>query len=762
MRNKSLQFTVVSLFMMISTICAQNVIVHDNAQFAASELYVHLKKICNQEYSIVTEKEFAGDKPAFYVGQTAFAKKQGIDFASFAPEEWLYCTKDGSIILTGHEHNGSEYAVWHFLENELGVRWFTFESTYIPKKDKLAFGELNKRGKPAFLERQIYSASWRHGLQQKLLAQNIEFERRNRFNERWSPVRLSRQVNHCHSFYDYVSPDKYFKEHPEYFSMNKEGKRHFGKGRAYSQLCLSNPEVAQVAIKHLREYIAKDRTTLPKEKWPIMYDISQLDCTDDICQCPECRKIIDAEGGDSALVVLFVNRVAEAIADDYPEILLRTFAYVSTEKAPKTYRPAKNVVIRWCDVYTRSDCYRPLTSKFNDRQRELVDGWRKLDAHLALWDYWNMDIDGPYFTPPRVETMVDAIAPDMKYFRSSGFDMIFIEGETFQFRNPQNFYDLQYWMGTHLMEDPDLDPEALIADFVEKHYGPAAPKMREALEMLRKAVREDTEPMYYIIRSLRQYQTASFVNKFYGILKEARALTPEGSDYRFRVEKELLTPMAVMMATQGFVSSERRKELLDEYKAYKTARLDKYAAPDKRSELDKALQDDLDKFGFEVELPEQFKKYSSDQIRLLAYPQFATTEPDADSVTGRALASPPESPNYMHIMKQQAGHLKPSWFGAYDYPSKRSIQLNLNDIPQDEKYHWYRIGKFEIGKRSIVWGFFWRMEVKLDQFWTPADGAPEYNTWTVWISAKLTGPAYVKDSKKENRIFLDQVILVKE
>ena len=47
--------------MMISTMCAQNVIVHADAEFAASELYVHLKKICNQEYSIVTEKEFAGD-----------------------------------------------------------------------------------------------------------------------------------------------------------------------------------------------------------------------------------------------------------------------------------------------------------------------------------------------------------------------------------------------------------------------------------------------------------------------------------------------------------------------------------------------------------------------------------------------------------------------------------------------------------------------------------------------------------------------------
>ncbi len=748
--------------MVLSTLYAQEVIVHANAQFAASELYVHLKKVFGREFSIVSEEEFAGGKAAFYVGQTAFAKKQGIEFATFAPEEWLYCTKDGSIILTGHELNGAEYAVWHFLENELGVRWFTFESTYIPKREKLAFGELNKRGKPAFLERQIYSASWRHGLQQKLLAQNIDFERRNRLNERWSPVRLSKQVNHCHSFYDYVSPDKYFKEHPEYFSMNKEGHRYHGKGRAYGQLCLSNPEVAQVAIKHLREYIAKDRTTLPKEKWPIMYDISQLDSTNDICQCPECRKIIDAEGGDSALVVLFVNRVAEAFADEYPEILLRTFAYVSTEKAPKTLRPAKNVLVRWCDVYTRSDCFRPLTSKFNDRQRALVEGWRRLDAHLVLWDYWNMDIEGPYFTPPRVETMVDAIAPDMQYFRSSGFDMIFIEAETAQFKNPQNFYDLQYWLGTHLMEDPDLDAEALIADFMDKHYGPAAAKMREALEMLRAAVRDDSEPMFYVIRSLRQYQTASFVNRFYGLLKEARALTTEGSDYRMRVEKELLTPLAVMMTNSGFVPAGHRKELLDEYRTYKIARLDKYAAPDKRPAFEKALQEDLEKYGFEMKVPEQFAKYSADQIRLLAYPQFASTEPDADSVTGRAMVSPPEGTNTKHVMKQQAGNLKPTWFGAYDYPSKRSIQIKLDDIPQDEKYHWYRIGKFEIGTRSIIWGFFWRMEVKLDSFWSPADGAPDFNTWTVWISAKITGPAYVKDSRKENRIFLDQVILVKE
>lgn len=754
------------LFLMaVSDLSANSVIVHADAPFAAGELRSHLEKIYGRKFSVVREKDFKGKKAAYYVGQTRFARNHGIDFKSFSPEEWRYCFRNGSMILTGHAVNGIDNAVWCFLENELGVRWFTFESTYIPKKVKKISAKLDKRGKPAFLERHIYTSPWTSGLSNDTAKKILLVKTRNRMNNYGrSPIRLSRRTQSCHSFYDYVNPQKYFKTHPEYFSMTRDGKRYSGHKRGGSQLCLSNPEVAEVAVRHLKEFIAKDRACLPRDKWPVMYDISQMDNARFMCFCPECQKVTAAEGSESGLMLLFINRVANAIAKEYPEILLRTFAYSTTDRAPKKIRPAPNVIIRWCDLYSRSDCFRPLTSKFNAKQREVIDGWRKTGARLALWDYWNMH-GNIFFSPQRVETIVDAIAPDMRYYRSAGFQMIFIESGSSQFANPQNFMDLNVWLVAKLMEDPDRNPEPLIADFMHKHYGPAGAKMYAALNMLREAVRKEPLAMYYLTCSLRQYQTAGFVNKFYTLLKEARALTKQGSDYRFRVEKELLTPMAVMLTYAGFVTPEKRKALIAEYKQYRSARINKYADPKRKATQLKNLDQDLEKYSFKMEIPERFKKYPSDKIRLLAFPNFSYRSiiiPDPDSATGRAMASPAERPSNMHIMKRQAGSLMPSWFGVYDYTTKRSLHLNLNKIPQDEKYHWYRIGKFEIGNRTIVWGYFWRMEVRLDQVWSPADGVEDFNTWTVWLSAKFTGPGYVKNSKKENRIFIDQVVLVKD
>ena len=530
MIKKITLFFALLLLAAVYDLSASEVIVHADAPFAAEELRLHLEKIYGRKFSVVKEKEFTGKKAAYYVGHTNFAQKHGIDFKAFTPEEWRYCSKDGSMILTGHTKNGIDNAVWHFLEDELGVRWFTFESTYIPRKAKQISGKLDKKGKPAFIERQIYTSPWTQGLNKEIVKQHLLTKSRNRYNNySRSPIPLSSRTKSCHSFYDYVSPAKYFKTHPEYFSLNKHGKRDCGNKRGGSQLCMSNPEVAEVAVKHLKEFIAKDRARLPKEKWPVMYDISQMDNARVMCLCPECKKVTAAEGNESGLILLFVNRVANAIAKEYPEILLRTFAYSTTDRAPKTIRPAKNVIVRWCDLYSRSDCFRPLTSKFNAKQREIIDGWRKINACLALWDYWNMH-GNIFFSPQRLETIVDAIGPDMKYYRSMGFKMLFVECSTSQFSNPQNFIDLNVWLAAKLMEDPDKDAEVLIADYMNKHYGPAGKKMYAALNMLRDAVRKETIPLFYLTCSMRQYQTAEFVRKFYSLLKEARALTKPGSD----------------------------------------------------------------------------------------------------------------------------------------------------------------------------------------------------------------------------------------
>lgn len=63
----------------------------------------------------------------------------------------------------------------------------------------------------------------------------------------------------------------------------------------------------------------------------------------------------------------YVN-AAEWFEKDYPDILVQTFAYVQTQKPPKTLKPRRNVMIRWCDVYSLVDLVRPLSHPYNSKK----------------------------------------------------------------------------------------------------------------------------------------------------------------------------------------------------------------------------------------------------------------------------------------------------------------------------------------------------------------------------------------------------------
>ena len=104
----------------------------------------------------------------------------------------------------------------------------------------------------------------------------------------------------------------------------------------------------------------------------------------------------------------------------------------------------------------------------------------------------------------------------------------------------------------------------------------------------------------------------------------------------------------------------------------------------------------------------------------------------------------------------------PITFGIYDWETKQSRGFRIRPIPQDEKYHWYEIGIYELGPKSFVWGFYWFSQCSLANIYQVADGLKDMNKWTVYISVKLTGPEFVKNSKKETNILWDQVMLVRD
>lgn len=260
-----------------------------------------------------------------------------------------------------------------------------------------------------------------------------------------------------HSFGTLLPAKRYFKEHPEYYTMNENGER------VPSQLCLSNPEVLDVLCKELDEWMEKKPDA-------VYWSVSQNDSYN-YCKCPECSKIYEEEGSPSGLMVRFVNQVAKR----YPHKIISTLAYQFTRKPPKLAKPSSNVNIMFCNI----ECNRskpiaedPASKGF----REDMNGWAKLTDNILLWDYM-VQFSNLYTPFPNFRTL----QPNMQYFVDNNVCSVFAQG------NPQpagELCHLRAYVAAKLLWNPYCDVNAVIDDFLTGYYGAAGIHIRSYIDLL--------------------------------------------------------------------------------------------------------------------------------------------------------------------------------------------------------------------------------------------------------------------------------------
>ena len=77
--------------------------------------------------------------------------------------------------------------------------------------------------------------------------------------------------------------------------------------RDRTQLCLTNPEVLQIAIARVRQWIRENPDCR-------VFSVAQNDWGN-YCTCPACAALDAREGSPAGTMIAFVNQVAEAIHD---------------------------------------------------------------------------------------------------------------------------------------------------------------------------------------------------------------------------------------------------------------------------------------------------------------------------------------------------------------------------------------------------------------------------------------------------------------
>jgi len=434
-----------------------------STRHGAEELQTFLREMTGAELTILADTEPVGEREII-LGDNRHLQSLGlaIDFNELGNEGYVIRTVGKHLVIAGGALRGNMYGVYGLLEDHLGCRWFAPCVSRIPKHERLAIGPIDDKQVPVLEYREPFTFDCFDG----------DWCARNRVNS--SGGRL--EAKHggkvrfgggffVHTFNRLVPPDKYFDEHPEYFSLVK-GKRL----KERSQLCCTNEDVIRICT----EEILKAMRAQPDA---FVFSVSQNDWHN-YCECDACQALAKREDSQIAPVLALVNRVAEAVEKEFPDRAIETLAYQWTRRPPKSMRPRSNVIVRLCSIEC---CFsHPLAtcdSDANQKFRDDIQRWAKVSNRLWVWDYVT---DFRHYLLPFPNQRVRN--DNIQFFVANNVRGIF-EQDTYNTPHSE-LAALGGYLTAKFLWNPDYDEETAMAEFLAGYYGKAAAPIRRYIDAL--------------------------------------------------------------------------------------------------------------------------------------------------------------------------------------------------------------------------------------------------------------------------------------
>lgn len=345
-----------------------------------------LEKISGAKIPIVSPEEAPSEGTRIYIGEAVpETLRRGEDKEMDPRGYWIIAGPD-ALILRGKTEGGTINALYGFLQDKLGVRWFFPSDLFevIPKQSTVSipFGE------------QMFNPSFKGGM-------FVNSSGVNRDPELWDE-RMRRDIGAwryqapgVENLYRILDPDIYGKSHPEFYAL-LNGQRvvpAHNDGNA-AQPCLSNPQLVEEVIKYIRQYFDETPEAL-------MVSISEND-SDLWCECDKCRAMDfpPLEKADGAVqhsdrFFAFANKVASAIAESHPGRMVGALAYLGTVTPPKNIEKLEpNIVIGLCQDH--SQYYDPA---YKAKDIATIEAWKKKGANFMTHDYTGLSWLVPRYDP---------------------------------------------------------------------------------------------------------------------------------------------------------------------------------------------------------------------------------------------------------------------------------------------------------------------------------------------------------------------------
>jgi hypothetical protein len=434
------------------------------------------------------------------VGQSRVTRELDLSVQDLGPGGICVQTASNALALCGPDELtpsdpwGTLYAVTWFLEEQLGCRylWPGELGLVTPRRPTITIGQMQQRFTPPIRQRRIRSSGYNDRLQvglDRLGFSKEQFEQLRREATaldtadpgwfRWHGVGGSLDLRSGHAFGRYW--EKYGRAHPDWFAMQPNGSRDQSLAGDRARLCISNPDlIEQIARDKIAELAAAGG---PNSVSVAPNDGGRLT----FCMCPRCKQLDAPDGRPIRLqwddasgsrierkyfdyvsltdrMAWFYNQIAERVTREYPEALLVADAYSVYASPPVREKLHPNIVIRFVPMTYLSD---------EGRGRALAD-----------WDAWSQAAAKIYFRPNvlnggrRQGTLLafpHKMGQDLRRLAGGGligtdFDSCLHHWAT---------HGVNYYVLARLLWDPTRDVDAVIDDYCQAGFGPAAEPVRE-------------------------------------------------------------------------------------------------------------------------------------------------------------------------------------------------------------------------------------------------------------------------------------------
>jgi hypothetical protein len=486
---------------------------------AAAELANFLKQVTGAEFQVVDKADTGQTR--LLVGRKALSMTDlRLSTTTLGDDGIIIRTLGDNLALFGDSGRGTLYAVYTFLEDYVGCRWWSSTANYIPSKPALKIDDINFSYVPPIEYRESF---WYDAF-------DGDWAVRNKCNGNSSRLDEKRGGKHIyqgfvHTFYWLIPPDKYFEQHPEWFS-EIDGKRKHDR----AQLCLTNEQMRQELVKNLKANLRKNPAAT-------IASVSQNDWHGQ-CQCEKCLAVEQEETSASGPLLRFVNAVAADIEVEFPKVAISTLAYQYTRKPPAKVKPRHNVIVRLCSI--ECSFSKPLADERNKAFRDDIVGWSKICNRLYVWDYVT---NFRHYVMPHPNLRV--LGPNVKFFAEHNVKGLFEQGSYNTYG--AEMAELRAWVLAKLLWNPTRDGGELIDEFIEGYYGAAGPAVKRYMGVIHDAVEKNGDWLGCFSELDAKFLSYEVLSGAWSSLKDAEATAGDDEDLRFRVRVAQLPVMYVVM-----------------------------------------------------------------------------------------------------------------------------------------------------------------------------------------------------------------------